>query len=200
MIVRVESTHQLLSLICLPFSHSPAHPPSHPLQYLFSAALPQTPAALSSLRRLHTVCWCNFASEPRPLPGGAWLSGLRRLALSCHFLSDAASLKTLDAARHLQRLGLDDVAEVEDLWREQRQEQSTAGEAARQQASPVQRFFDWAQRHGSLQLLALDASADVVAAAAVAAQGARPGLSVEVAGPVHEMAELTCGHVCQLTG
>ncbi|KAI7845055.1 hypothetical protein COHA_001420 [Chlorella ohadii] len=158
--------------------------------YLISQGLPDTPAALSSLRHLHTVCWSGYETEPRPLPGGPWLAGLRRLALSCHFLSDAASLKTLDAARHLQRLGL-----THTLQGTGKIIRSVKGRPGRilYKVEEVKRVLEWAQRHASLQHLAMqELPVDMVGPLA-AARRARPGLTIRINADVFAVA---CDYAC----
>lgn len=168
----------------------PPAPSPCTLQYLFSGGLPDTPAALSSLRHLHTVCWSGWNEEPLPLPGGAWLAGLRRLALSCHFLSDAASVETLSTARQLERLGVSDTCQHEDYYRGDNKHL----EVAFYRDAPVRAILAWAQRHGSLRLLALGQVSRRTAAAAAAAQRQRPGLGIE-AGRGVGVFQAACGYV-----
>lgn len=153
--------------------------------------MPETPAALSLLRRLHTVCWLGYDKEPRRLPGGPWLSSLRRLALSCHFLSDAASLKTLSTARQLEQLGVADTCQLQGYGHDLH----APREVAFYRDAPVRRIIEWARQHASLQLLALGKVLPRTAARAAAAQRARPGLSIEVG--VKDVYEAACGYECQ---
>ncbi|PRW33618.1 tubby-like F-box 3 isoform X2 [Chlorella sorokiniana] len=118
--------------------------------HILSPSLPGSLAAISSLQHLDTVCWQDATAAAAPLPGGPWLAHLRRLALSSYFLSDAASLATLSGASQLERLGVRDTYKV----------LQPQGRRGRQEPVPltaeVQRITAWAERHPSLQLLALE--------------------------------------------
>ena len=163
------------------------------LQYLFSQGLPDTPAVLSSLQHLNTVCWSGWDREPRPLPGGPWLGRLRRLAISCHFLSDAASLATLSGAPRLERLGVADTAEyVYYASGNRRQRRLTSVWDAE-----VACIVAWVKGHASLQLLVLHKLSPRIARAAAAARRSRPALHVREESDIYQA---VCGYQCQEAG
>lgn len=141
-------------------------------QHLYATCLPSSPTALSSLQHLHTVSWLGAIDGPRPLPGGPWLAGLRRLVLSSCILSSAASLTTLSSAQQLERLGVFDTHVGVPIY-------------GRKVLRRVLHILQWAQQHTSLQLLALDSTLrGAAAAAATAAMQQRPGLQIKPAADV----------------
>ncbi|PRW33536.1 Cellulose synthase [Chlorella sorokiniana] len=160
--------------------------------YLFSGGLPDTPAALSSLQHLDTVCWSGWDNKPQPLPGGPWLARLRRLVLSCHFLSDAASLATLSGAQRLERLGIRDTCEFEHFSRGP----NMRPEVKSYRDAEVAKIIAWTKKHTSLQLLALIKLSPRMARAAAAAQRSRPALCIPspaLARPAMKSAESPSG-------
>ncbi len=160
------------------------------MQYLFSGGLPDSPAALSSLQHLDTVCWSGWDNEPKQLPGGPWLGRLRRLAVSCWFLSDADSLATLSGAQHLEHLG------VHGSFDKDGPRHAASRQKARRSAE-VANILAWAQGHASLRQLALRQLPPRMArAAAAAARRSRPDLSIRQAKDVFEA---VCEYQCQET-
>lgn len=136
--------------------------------------LPCSLTALSSLQHLQTVCWGRgYEKASLPLPGGPWLGQLRHLALSLHYLSDAASLETLSGAAQLERLGLNDTHSTRLVPLNGKMQK-----AGGFHNGDMLRAVAWAQRHPSLQHLALERMSARIFDAAVAAMRQRPGLRI----------------------
>lgn len=75
---------------------------------------PSPPSSLKTLRQLRSFGFLRYEEDDLvgdPLPAGAWLASLRRLAGSCTFL--VASLPALAAASQLQELSLLEVIDAE---------------------------------------------------------------------------------------
>lgn len=163
---------------------------------MFSAGLPDAPAALSSLQHLDTVCWrgCSWRAEPGPLPAGPWLGRLRRLAISCRSLSVEGSLAALSGAQQLEQLGVTDTFEesnrVFPVASGQRHVKSWRN-------AEVAALLAWAQGHASLRLLVLHGLPPSMARAAAAARCSRPDLSIQQAKDAEDVYEAVCGYQCQ---
>lgn len=168
----------------------------HPVQYMFSAGLPDTPAALSTLQHLDTVCWrgCSWQAEPGPLPAGPWLGRLRRLAISCRSLSVEGSLAALSGAQQLERLG------VTDTFEESHRVPHGGGVhrfIKSWHTDEVANILAWARGHASLHLLVLHGLPPSTARAAAAARRSRPDLSIQQAKDAEDVYEAGCGYQCQ---
>lgn len=162
------------------------------LQYVLADRLQDSHAALASLPRLETVCWRGrsysdeYASE-QALPGGPWLSRLRRLVMPAPTLAQAASLEALSKARQLEQLGVSCTTWIQHLATRLRPVKVYRKQMYRDAA--VLRILEWVATHPSLQLLVLQHMSQAMHTAAAAAQQRLHGLRVSQDDDV-------CGAVC----
>ncbi len=146
------------------------------------------PAEVGSLPQLARFCWHNRVWQDLPdplLPGGAWLSSLRQLAVPLNMA--ALSLQRLTAAQQLECLAVQlDSSRHKRTDNEQRQRQL-------HQAA----VLAWAAQHPTLSRLALggdelETLADWRAALALANWPGRAPLAIVPSEPIFD--ELGCVH------